>query len=79
MASATKNAMVAISSDMRTSYESEAGRLTTSMASVDGHVELMRSDIVGLRGKLSGCVATVETLTRGLVTAVEETKTALEE
>ncbi len=70
--------MVTIGADVRQAYESEAGRLTTSVATLDGHIGLLRADVVGLRGKVSGCVSTIETLTRGLVLSVEQTKASLD-
>ncbi len=71
--------MAAIGADVRRSYESEAGRLTVSVANLDGHVEQMRDDVVQLRGKVTGAVETIDALTRGLVTSVDATAASLEQ
>ncbi len=51
---ATREALVAVGADIRKGYESEAGRLTTQVADMDGHVALLRQDFFNFKSGLTG-------------------------
>ncbi len=74
--SATKEALIAIGAEIRKGYESEAGRLTTQVADVDGHLGLLHSDFFNFKSALSGREEKLQAL---VGSAVDNVKAAAEE
>ncbi len=75
---ATREALVAIGADIRKGYESEAGRLTTQVADLDGHIVLLRSDVFHFKSGLTGREEKLNTLVGSSVEELERATKAVE-